>query len=129
MITPLKPACATERWPTKPELVEMLERSVSEWNRWRAQHPEIEHIDLCGVSLRGRNLTSANLSFVELKAADLRGACLSKANLYLADLEEANLSGTEFSGAHTFCCKFLPPKIRLQLISALIESWEYVALL
>lgn len=126
MITPLKPKVGRgERWPTDDEMVAMLRGSVEDWNLWRFQHPEIEEIILNGVDLSGQNLTNANLSNVEFKGANLRGASFGGANMRHADVEGADLRGTTFTGAHTLHCKFLPPEIRLRLISELIESWEY----
>lgn len=51
--------------------------------------------DLCGLDLRGVNVSEADLSGTNLGGADLRGADLSG-----ADLSGANLGGTDLSGAN-----------------------------
>ncbi|MEI6847929.1 MAG: toll/interleukin-1 receptor domain-containing protein [Chlorobiaceae bacterium] len=99
--------------------VELLKRSVTEWNETRKAHPELRvylscadlnfadliEADLTGANLGGANLSGANLSCADLSNADLRFANLSNANLsgaYLrtADLSGANLSGANLSGAN-----------------------------
>jgi uncharacterized protein YjbI with pentapeptide repeats len=92
--------------------VEALRADVDEWNRWRADSPEVP--DLTGADLRGANLAladlsraamrGANLTLSNLKGADLRGADLSQANLVGArligaDFEGANLCGADLSTA------------------------------
>ena len=52
------------------ELVELLRRSVEEFNQWRANNPD-KRVDL----------EEANLSNADLRGADLYGAILSRANL------------------------------------------------
>ena len=69
--------------------IELLKRSVKEWNETRKAHPEIQ------ANLSGANLYRANLS-----NADLSEANLTWANLVDADLSGANLSGANFSGAN-----------------------------
>ena len=90
--------------------VTLLRRSVREWNRWRAENPQVTP-DLAGAGLRGLDLSGANLSGANLDRADLRGAVLSgcmligtefaaanffKAVLDGADVDRANLSGVRF---------------------------------
>ena len=90
--------------------VVLLCRSIREWNRWRAENPQVTP-DLAGAGLRGVNLSGANLTGADLKGADLRGTVLSgcmligaelaaanffKAVLDGADVDRANLSGVRF---------------------------------
>src|SRR5436305_13494770 len=49
----------------KKEQVELLKRSVPEWNQWRKEHPDI------GPDLSSADLSSANLSSANLNSADL----------------------------------------------------------
>lgn len=75
------------------EQVERLRRGVSEWNRWRDEHPEIK-IDLRRTNLGGVNLERASLSGADLREANLEGAILLEADLSGANLNHANLSNT-----------------------------------
>lgn len=84
--------------------VELLLRSVKEWNDARQANPEIRP-DLIRADLKGANLLGANLSGTDLNEATLLGANLSGADLKgaylsLADLNEANLSRANLSGAN-----------------------------
>jgi uncharacterized protein YjbI with pentapeptide repeats len=79
-----------------PEQLEILKRSVEEWNQWRETHPDIRP-GLSVANLRGADLIGANLSGANLSMADLRGADLIGANLRVADhmpvfLEDASPS-------------------------------------
>ena len=65
--------------------VEMLLRSVEEWNQARKANPGEK------VNLSGANLYEADLYKADLSGADLSGANLSEANLDEADLSRANL--------------------------------------
>ncbi|MEM8542718.1 MAG: pentapeptide repeat-containing protein [Cyanobacteria bacterium P01_H01_bin.119] len=64
-----------------------LIQQVSEWNRWRAEHPE-QTPDLSQAYLLEADLRKANLRDVNLSRA-----CLIDANLQEADLSGANLEG------------------------------------
>jgi uncharacterized protein YjbI with pentapeptide repeats len=87
--------------------VTLLRRSVREWNRWRAENPQVTP-DLAGAGLRGLDLSGANLSGAELKRADLRGTILSGsslagsalagANLFKAVLDSADLDSADLRG-------------------------------
>ena len=92
--------------------VALLCRSIREWNRWRAENPQMTP-DLAGAGLRGVNLSGANLAGANLKDADLRGTVLSgcmlmgaefaaanffKAVLDGADVDRANLSAADLRG-------------------------------
>ena len=67
-------ASAAERTMADEQQVTLLCRSIREWNRWRAENPQVTP-DLAGAGLRGVNLSGANLAGANLKGADLRGAC------------------------------------------------------
>ncbi len=100
------------------EHVDILRRSVKEWNRWRDQHhklPDLSGANLSGaklsgadfddVNLIGANLSGANLISVTLSGADctgatLSGADLSFANLMIADFSKANFISADLSGAN-----------------------------
>ena len=76
--------------------VTLLCRSIGEWNRWRAENPQVTP-DLAG--LRGLNLNGANLSRANLNRADLRGAVLSGCTLFGAELTSANFFKAVLDGA------------------------------
>ena len=61
-------------------LVEILKRSVEEFNRWRYENPK-EKIDLIGANLKGEHLNMANLENARLIGADLRHANLIETSL------------------------------------------------
>lgn len=110
------------------EHLSILRRGVERWNQWRGERPDISP-DLSQSTLKGMNLSGANLRFADLNCAvfqetpldlaDLCGAnlgyailsqatlnkaCLSFADLNFTDLNrailsQANLSFTNLSGA------------------------------
>jgi hypothetical protein len=91
------------------EQVEMLKKSVTEWNTWRSSEstirPDLSGADLGGANLRDANLRGvflcdANLSGAFLCGADLRDANLRSANLWRADLSRADLTDANLSGAY-----------------------------
>ncbi|GCE09780.1 pentapeptide repeat-containing protein [Dictyobacter aurantiacus] len=59
-------------------------------------------ISMKGANLSEANLSEANLSEANLSEANLSEATLSEANLFGADLNRANLSGTDLSKANLF---------------------------
>ena len=68
-----------------PKLLEILEKGVTEWNKWRdgvryENHPSIPVIDL-----RDANFADANLKGIDFSAANLTNADLSRAYLVAAD--------------------------------------------
>ena len=79
---------------TKEDMVELLKRSVEEWNTWRKQccdiFPDLSGVDLC----------EANLCDAELSGVDLHGARLMFANLLCAKLDGANLVEAKLLGAN-----------------------------
>jgi len=86
------------------EQVSLLLRSVSEFNEWRATHPNIYinliWTDLRGANLRGANLSGANLTGANLTESDLREAKFCWANLRGANLTESDLREADFRGAN-----------------------------
>ncbi len=85
-----------------PEQVQMLLRSVEEWNNWRKDNPDVIP-DLYQASLCQANLREADLSRVNLREADLQGADLCHSNLRGADLREANnIPWNNFFGAQVW---------------------------
>jgi len=85
------------------EQVQLLTRSVDEWNQWLQQYPDIRPdlsgADLSGTDLSGAYLFWANLSEANLKEADLSGAYLNRAALFETNLRGANLSETNLRRA------------------------------
>ena len=71
------------------EHLEILERGVEVWNRWRVANPEI-----------GPDLSYANLSYANLRDAILSDAILSNANLNNARLQGADLIRADLNGAN-----------------------------
>ncbi len=103
-----------------PSHQQMLQRSVEEWNAWRAQHrdiiPDLKEADLRGSNLIHANLINANLYHANLGAtlvdgprlrkADLTGAILKGADLLGADLSFAILTGATLCEADLRGAKF-----------------------
>ena len=95
------------------EHVRILLNSVTGFNAWRADNPDIMpdfyHANLGGANLSGANLsgailtnaklTNANFTNANLTDANLSGADLTSANFTNADLINANLGGANFSNA------------------------------
>jgi len=95
-----------------PEHLEILQRGVDEWNRWREEHRDVRPdlreavlqraklagADLSGADLRNADLREADLSRTSLNAARLRRAILYRANLSGADLGEANVRQANLIG-------------------------------
>lgn len=104
----------------------ILKRGVPEWNKWRAENPEIRPLlydcdltresllvdlngadfsnavlinsDLHGQNLRGANFHEANLGRAKLHGADLTGANFCRTDLYETELPGAILSGANLQG-------------------------------
>lgn len=81
------------------EQVQLLTRSVDEWNQWLQQNPDIRP-DLSGADLSRINLSGAYLFWANLSEADLSEADLSGAYLNRASLFETNLRGTNLREAN-----------------------------
>src|SRR5512144_1145486 len=84
-------ASTAERTMADEQQVTLLCRSIREWNRWRAENPQVTP-DLAGAGLRGLDLSGANLSGAELKGADLRGAVLSGCSFIGAEFAQPTCS-------------------------------------
>lgn len=107
-----------------PEHLGLLERSVEDWNKWRADNTgirpdlsqanlsakDLREVDLHGADLREVKFHEANLQDADLHGgvlykailleADLRGANLRQANLREAALYKANLRGADLNRAN-----------------------------
>ena len=84
--------------------VELLRRSVKEWNEAREANrsiiPDLSGALLSGADLSRANFINANLSQAQLSGANLTDAYLGGANLSMANLRDANLSGASLSGVN-----------------------------
>lgn len=78
--------------------LEILDRGVEEWNRWRKQNPEIRP-DLSSSNLINRDLSRADLTGTDLSRADLSKAQLSHASLHGANLESSTFILADLLGA------------------------------
>jgi len=76
--------------------VELLKRSVTEWNEIREEHPEWP-VDLSGAELNQANLIGANLQGADLTGAILRRTDLHKTNLCKANMTMAIIAFTTFA--------------------------------
>ncbi len=99
------------------EQLGLLRTGVKAWNRWRAEHPDVEP-DLSAADLSGAILSGADLRGVLLDGADLAGADLglqfedltylfdafgvpgAPKSLGFTSLERARLRGANLKGAH-----------------------------
>lgn len=108
----------------KADQVELLKRSVRDWNAWRETHRSLPDLreanlknrilpganlqgaNLRGAVLQGANLRGANLQRAHLTRANLKAANLLKADLYRADLEEADLKEADLQGANLKMANF-----------------------
>ena len=83
-----------------PEHVHLVRR-VEDWNKWRAEHPDIVP-----------NLSEADLSRADLSRADLSRANLSRANLSSTHVWETNFGATNLRDAKGLAeCNFEGPCI------------------
>lgn len=96
--------------------LEMLEKGVEAWNKWRQDMPDIIP-DLEAANLRERNLDmidlhKANMDHIDLYKASLCGANLYEANLHMAHLyrgifSDANLCRATLRGADLVRAKLI----------------------
>ncbi len=110
--------------------LDLLKKSVEEWNRWRKENPDIKpdlsNVNLTYAELGGADLTEANLweanlknaklteaqmsradlCFANLGGADLKGAAMPSANLTEADLAGADLTGADLTGINGWGANF-----------------------
>jgi TIR domain/Pentapeptide repeats (8 copies) len=82
-----------------PEHLAIIKQGVEVWNRWRAEHPEIQP-NLWQANLRGNSRTGPDLSEINFHNAQLAMANLSGAMLHHANLSNAVLSGANLIGAN-----------------------------
>ncbi|RXK85172.1 TIR domain-containing protein [Chlorobaculum sp. 24CR] len=89
--------------------LELLLRSVSEWNCYRKEHPDeavefnkkdFSEIDLSGADLSGGSFKAANFSGANLSNAIFRDAKLNGANFVGADLRQTDFSNADICGAN-----------------------------
>ena len=106
------PSPAPEPVENEPH-IDILNRGVEEWNRWRDENPDITpnlegvkctHADrrkanLRNANLREADLSNSNFSEADLRNADLRGALLGDTKFKGADLRDADFRDADFSGA------------------------------
>jgi uncharacterized protein YjbI with pentapeptide repeats len=87
----------------KPHL-NLLKRSVEEWNAFRNANPEVKPnltgANLSYAHLTRANLSDANLTDAHLAYADLSDANLTDAHLAYADLSDANLTDADLTDAN-----------------------------
>ena len=88
---------------TKFEQLELLKKSITEWNQWREKNPDLK-IDLSGTNLKEANLQGAilfdaKLQEVNLIGSNLKNAALACANLQNAKLQKANLEESNLQNA------------------------------
>jgi len=81
------------------EQVELLFRSVAQWNKWRRENPNVQ------ICLQGENFEAADLTNANLEGADLTGAkffwsVLHGTNFTNANLVDVNFSYAKFHGAN-----------------------------
>lgn len=80
------------------KLVEILKRSVPEWNRLRSGRM-LREVDLRRANLHDLDLHGARLSAADLRTADLSGSNLHGADLSGSDLRDAYLVGANLRAA------------------------------
>lgn len=92
-----------------PEHLAILKQGVEAWNKWRAEHPDIEPdfsesdlqmTDLSGAKLYRADFYATNLTKARLNNANLGGAGFAAAQLYGADLSASHLEGAAFVKAN-----------------------------
>ena len=117
----------TKKYLTKEEAVDLLKRSVKEWNAYREANPEwipdLMGADMREANLRGANLSQSNLSMANLRGADLSESNLSLANLWGAIMREANLRDAIFADDVPSYDPTLLPKIK-EIVLANADSLE-----
>jgi len=91
--------------------LEVLKRSVEEWNKWREENWNIKP-DLSGGDLSGLNMIGANLDDVNFASTDLRGAVMINCTARHADFEHANLEKAKLQGADFTSANFTRASLR-----------------
>jgi len=87
--------------------VEILDKGIDFWNKWRQNNPYIIP-DLSGEEFVAEDFTGVDFSNANLCETDLRKAQMPRANLKKsiirdAHLNEANLAEADLSGAELYC--------------------------
>jgi uncharacterized protein YjbI with pentapeptide repeats len=89
---------------TEINQLEMLKNSVTRWNQWRKDNPDIvpflSKAKLGGANLQNANLQNASLHKAELGQANLKNCNLCNAFLYQANLMQADLEGADLRKAN-----------------------------
>jgi len=116
-------------------MVEMLLRSVAEFNEFRKADPK-KAIDLSGSRLVGADLSNADLRAVDISGTDLSWAILKNADLrdakftwcdaYYADFGGADLSGAELTATNFYGAKGLKRADYDRVAQATRESVVFV---
>ncbi len=85
------------------EHIELLKKSVEEWNQWRKKNPDLipdlNNTNLKEINCRKANLKKASIQGTHLQGAKLQGADLQEAKLYNAFLNDAKLQRANIYGA------------------------------
>jgi uncharacterized protein YjbI with pentapeptide repeats len=85
------------------QLIQLLKKSVEEFNLYRLNHPgpvDLRGAELSGLDISRADLSNANLWNAHLALARLNGADLTDAYLANADLHQADLQGSSLIGAN-----------------------------
>lgn len=114
------------------ELVKLLKKSIPEFNRYRADHPN-EILELKGanlldakltnVDLRNTDLTGAILSFADLRCANLEGANLTDATLFFTDFRCANLDKVKIDAIAMKNCSVYGAKMAKDTFEVYLEQF------
>jgi uncharacterized protein YjbI with pentapeptide repeats len=114
--------------------LERLTSRFSDWNEWRAKHPDIvpdlfradlEGKLLIGMNLSGANMDRANLNRADLRRADLTRASIRNASIYDAHFNEANLQQADLCGSVIIRCSFLEAQMRGVKLRAEIQKGDF----
>ncbi len=95
------------------EALQLLKRSVPQFNRWRAGRP----LDLRQAQLPAADLRNANLTNADLAGANLAGARLTGADLRDAHLDEADLHGADLRGVRLQAAQLAGTNLQQALLS------------
>ena len=119
------------------EQVDLLKRSVEEWNQWRTANPnmriDLRNADFEKINLRNANLYLANLRNANLYLANLKNANLKNANLENAKLNSAKLMFAKLNSANLNCASLISVNLysanlsSAKLISANLEDTNFKA--
>src|SRR6266568_6787842 len=86
-----------------PEHLEIVQKGVEAWNRWRLENPDVKpelgNTDFGGADLRGADFHRASLKCTNLRNANLMGANLQNGTLIGATLVGTTLNDALLIGA------------------------------